>query len=677
VYAVQRRLNNNLSFQLDMNLSHIFFTFSLARNNNSWFPMRIVQYKVIITTMHALSTVIVITTIAILRQTHLFSRIPLFKAPAAISAPAKKQSIFNFLKFCLTNKPVFLEKPAFSWLHTLQEINNDRIIPMRPLKTLFLLSSVALVRQLGNMLGTPSSGVYVNARQKDSPKGFSKSLVVYDGIDVPLSDRPISPLGIWWRQIRLNFVSNNTAQILRKEIEGGHQIKNDAEFEQFKDKLKLEKLKQKNEALEKEKKKREKQEQERSDAKSLAGRWKTFCQWISPYVGYVYKFLGAVAVATGVAGLINYVTAYSGNNRQDATNHSETALMKEYKSAIRDLITRNQLDNLRPVIRNHLDNVWNAHRNNPTEFLKELIWLSAGNLPFLNQLMRGHYETRRRTFNAIYPQELGEAINGYEVNYATNDSTVTSSLAVWLGGQRQNMITVLGDRIDASFRSLDYLIWDTHPEKINVESNPITDQAAQLAGTHSLRSAYDSTTPFSGLQNLDTFFDFKQPLTRIENEITGYLNEKIDYRDEIAGNYNEYTGLCQQSRQLMSQNGSMYAYEADGFELTETLQNMGTRLSNVQPYFQDSDLNEILAACESMQNLLNLRSSPELRRRVDESHNHRDQSDVEAARSSELNTETLRAASRTAYRPASISQAPSTPGSSVTRRNRGTKSMRI
>ncbi len=545
---------------------------------------------------------------------------------------------------------------------------------MRPLKTLFLLSSVALVRQLGNMLGNPSSGVYVNARQKDSPRGFSKSLVEYDGMDVPLSERPISPLGILWRQVRLNFVNNNTALILRKEIESRHQIKNDAEFEQFKDKLKLEKLKQKNEALEKEKKKREKQEQERSDSKSLAGRWKTFCQWISSNVGYVYKFLSAVAVATGVAGLINYVTAYSGNNRQDATNHSETALMKEYKSAIRDLITRNQLDNLRPVIRNHLDNVWNAHRNNPTEFLKELIWLSVGNVPVLNQPMRGHYEKRRRDVNANYLQVLGNAINDYQVIYTTNDSTVTSSLAVWLGGQDQNMITVLKSRIDASFRSLNYLIQDTHPSKINVGSNPITDQAAQLAGTHSLRSAYDSTTPFSGLQNVDSFFDFKEPLTRIEDEITGYLNEKIDYRDEIAGNYNEYTGLCQQSRQLMSQDGSMYAYEAVGFKLTETLQNMGTRLSNVQPYFQDSDLKEILAACDGMRLLMDYRiNSPEQRRKVDDSHNHRGQSDVEAAHSSELNTETLRAASRQA----SGSQAPSTPGSSVTWRNKGKGNMGI
>lgn len=595
--------------------------------------------------MHALSTVIVITTIVILRQAHLLTRIPLFQPTATTLASAKKQSIFNFLKFYLTNKPVFLEKPAFSWLHTLQEINNDRIIPMRPLKTLFLLSSVALVRQLSNMLGTPSSGVYVNARHSD--RGFDKAVTVYRNKTVPLSNRRLSKIGILRRKISLIFANNITAQILRKEIEFGLQIMNNEEAELYKDKEQLEALKQKNQELEKEKKKHEKQEQERSDAKSFTGRWKTLCQWISascqwisPYVGSVYNLLGIAAVATGVAGLINYVPVYLGNNRQDAPNNNETILMREYNSAIKNLITTNRvdIDSLRPVICNHLDNIWNAHRNNPTEFLKELIWLSAGNVSVLNRFMHGHYDDRRRGVKAIYPQVLVEAISGYEVSYeGTNGSTVTSRLAVWLAGQHENMRTVLRSRIDASFRSLNYLIRDTHPNKINVESKPITDEAAQQTDTHSLKGEYDSTTPFSGLQNLDNSFDFKQPLTRIEAEIIDYLNQKIEYRDEIAGIYNEYTGLCQQSRQLMRKHNQAYVYEAVDFDLTGALTDMGNHLQNVQAYFQNIDLAEIWAARECMQDLLNLRSSPEQPRRNGVRDDHSFASGVDAVPSSNLN----------------------------------------
>ena len=102
---------------------------------------------------------------------------------------------------------------------------------------------------------------------------------------------------------------------------------------------------------------------------------------------------------------------------------------------------------------------------------------------------------------------------------------------------------------------------------------------------------------------------------------------------------------------------------------------MGQRLNEVQSHFQDNDLSKIMAAREGMRLLMDYRSnnSPEQRRKVDDSHNHRGQSDVEAAHSSELNTETLRAASRQA----SGSQAPSTPGSSVTRRNKGKGNMGI
>ena len=593
--------------------------------------------------MHALSTVIVITTIAILRQTHLFTRIPLFKPPAAILAPTKKQSIFNFLKFCLTNKPVFLEKPAFSWLHTLQEINNDRIIPMRPLKTLFLLSSVALVRQLGNMLGNPSSGIYVNARQKDSPRGFSKSLVVYDGIDVPLSDRPISPFGILWRQIRLNFVSNNTAQILRKEIEGRHQVKNNAESEQFKDKLKHEKLKKKYEALEKEKRKHEKQEKERSDAKSLAGLWKTFCQWISasyqrisPYVGDVYNLLGIAVVATGVTGLIKYVTAYLGNNRQVGqvpantgqppsrsdqfnTSVSQSTEESDLDRRIRNLISRGgEIDSyLLGLFKDEISCFSGGMIDHPVVSFCKLLRLFDYNLHSSLTCDYGNENLNGIKYTVIdrYTAQLSSALVTTRI-----PSAEQITLNQWLNNNRTRILTFYTRQITNAFNTLNYLDGngyiqdDAHPQsEISKDTilSSFRDTHNYVLSTAALFEATSTEHEHLG--------EPVRSIHKLTIDIKHIVDQKIEEGNRIVNAYEALTELNRIQTDLNQPSGVYKKYNTlstrDMNEKTDQINKLVLELANYYPD-NNSIVSRINATLVNMESVLQARAgtqSPEQR----------------------------------------------------------------